>query len=66
VSSSHQFANIMTKGLSIQLFTDFLSRLSVCDSPDAIVVVVRDCIGLYIGKIFCNCIVLQVILALYI
>jgi hypothetical protein len=58
VSSSHQFANIMTKGLSIQLFTDFLSSLCIHDSLDAIVVVVRDCIGLYIGKSFISVIAL--------
>ena len=33
VPSSHQFANIMTKGLPVQLFTDFRSSLCVRDSP---------------------------------
>jgi hypothetical protein len=33
VSSSHQFADIMTKGLLVQLFTDFRSSLYVCDPP---------------------------------
>jgi hypothetical protein len=33
VSSSHQFANIMTKGLPVQLFTDFRSSLCVCEPP---------------------------------
>jgi hypothetical protein len=33
MSSSHQFADIMTKGLHVQLFTDFWSSLRVRDSP---------------------------------
>ncbi|XP_021317661.1 uncharacterized protein LOC110435888 [Sorghum bicolor] len=33
VPSSHQFADIMTKGLPVQLFTDFRSSLCVRDSP---------------------------------
>jgi hypothetical protein len=34
VSSSLQFADIMTKGLPVQLFTDFRSSLCVRDTPD--------------------------------
>ena len=33
VPSSHQFADIMTKGLPVQLFTDFRSSLCVRDPP---------------------------------
>jgi hypothetical protein len=33
VPSSHQFADIMTKGLPVQLFTEFKSSLCVRDSP---------------------------------
>jgi hypothetical protein len=33
VPSSHQFANIMTKGLPVQLFSDFRSSLCVRDPP---------------------------------
>jgi hypothetical protein len=33
VPSSHQFADIMTKGLPVQLFTDFRSSLCVRDTP---------------------------------
>jgi len=33
VSSSHQFADIMTKGLPVQLFIDFRSSLCVRDTP---------------------------------
>jgi len=33
VPSSHQFADIMTKGLSVQLFTDFRTSLCVRDFP---------------------------------
>jgi hypothetical protein len=33
VPSSHQFAEIMTKGLPVQLFTDFRSSLCVRDTP---------------------------------
>jgi hypothetical protein len=32
VPSSHQFADIMTKGLPVQLFTDFRSSLCVRDT----------------------------------
>jgi hypothetical protein len=32
VPSSHQFADIMTKGLPVQLFSDFRSSLCVRDS----------------------------------
>jgi len=32
VPSSRQFADIMTKGLPVQLFTDFRSSLCVCDT----------------------------------
>jgi hypothetical protein len=35
VPSSHQFADIMTKGLPVQLFTDFRSSLCVRDPPTA-------------------------------
>ncbi|WVZ78234.1 hypothetical protein U9M48_025980 [Paspalum notatum var. saurae] len=35
VPSSHQFADIMTKGLPVQLFTEFRSSLCVRDSPAA-------------------------------
>ncbi|WVZ90303.1 LOW QUALITY PROTEIN: hypothetical protein U9M48_036613, partial [Paspalum notatum var. saurae] len=35
VPSSHQFADIMTKGLPVQLFTEFRSSLCVCDPPAA-------------------------------
>jgi len=35
VPSSHQFADIMTKGLPVQLFTDFRSSLCVRDHPAA-------------------------------
>ena len=35
VPSAYQFADIMTKGLSIQLFTDFRTSLCVRDSPAA-------------------------------
>ncbi|XP_062188960.1 uncharacterized mitochondrial protein AtMg00810-like [Phragmites australis] len=35
VPSSHQLTNIMTKGLPVQLFTDFRSSLCVQDPPDA-------------------------------
>jgi hypothetical protein len=34
VPSSHQFADIMMKGLSLQLFLDFRYSLCVC-APDA-------------------------------
>jgi hypothetical protein len=34
VPSSLQFADIMTKGLPVQLFTDFRSSLCVRDTPD--------------------------------
>jgi hypothetical protein len=33
VPSSHQFDDIMTKGLPIQLFTDFRFSLGVCQDP---------------------------------
>jgi hypothetical protein len=33
VPSSHQFADIMTKGLLVQLFTDFRSSLGICQDP---------------------------------
>ena len=33
VPSSHQFADIMTKGLPVQLFIDFRSSLCVRDPP---------------------------------
>jgi hypothetical protein len=33
VPSSHQFADIMTKGLPVQLFTEFRSGLCVHDTP---------------------------------
>ena len=33
VPSSHQFADIMTKGLPVQLFTDFRSSLGVRQAP---------------------------------
>jgi len=33
VPSSRQFADIMTKGLPVQLFTDFRTSLCVCDTP---------------------------------
>jgi len=33
VPSSHQFADIMTKGLPVQLFTDFRTSLCVRDTP---------------------------------
>jgi hypothetical protein len=33
VPSSHQFADIMTKGLPVRLFTDFRSSLCVRNSP---------------------------------
>jgi hypothetical protein len=33
VPSSHQFVDIMTKGLLVQLFTDFQSSLCVCEPP---------------------------------
>jgi hypothetical protein len=33
VPSSHQFADIMTKGVPVQLFTDFRSSLCVRDTP---------------------------------
>ena len=33
VSSSHQFVDIMTKGLPVQLFTGFRSSLCVRDTP---------------------------------
>ena len=35
VPSAYQFADIMTKGLPVQLFTDFRIRLCVHDSPAA-------------------------------
>jgi len=35
VPSAHQFADIMTKGLPVQLFTDFRSSLCVRDPPTA-------------------------------
>jgi hypothetical protein len=35
IPSSHQFADIMTKGLHVQLFTDFRSSLGVCQDPPA-------------------------------
>jgi hypothetical protein len=35
IPSSHQFADIMTKGLPVQLFTDFRSSLGVCQDPPA-------------------------------
>ena len=35
VPSSHQFADIMTKGLSSPLFLDFRSSLCLCKSPAA-------------------------------
>jgi hypothetical protein len=35
IPSSHQFAEIMTKGLPVQLFTDFRSSLGVCQDPPA-------------------------------
>jgi hypothetical protein len=31
--SAHQFADIMTKGLPVQLFSDFLSSLCIRDPP---------------------------------
>jgi hypothetical protein len=34
VPSSLQFADIITKGLPVQLFTDFRSNLCVRDTPD--------------------------------
>jgi hypothetical protein len=37
VPSSRQFADIMTKGLPVQLFTDFRSSLGVCQDPPATV-----------------------------
>jgi hypothetical protein len=37
VPSTHQFADIMTKGLPVQLFTEFRSSLCVRDSPAATV-----------------------------
>jgi len=40
-SSSHQFADIMNKGLPVQLFSDFRSSLCVCQSPASIVGSVR-------------------------
>jgi len=36
VPSSHQFADIMTKGLSVQLFDEFKSSLGVRQAPPAI------------------------------
>ena len=33
VPSAHEFAYIMTKGLPVQLFTDFRSILCIRDSP---------------------------------
>lgn len=36
VPSSHQFADIMTKGLPVQLFTEFRSSLCVRDVPPAL------------------------------
>jgi len=33
VPSSHQFADMMTKGLPVQLFTDFRFSLCVCEPP---------------------------------
>ena len=36
VTSSHQFVDIMTKGLPVQLFTDFRSSLGVHQAPPAI------------------------------
>jgi hypothetical protein len=35
VPSSHQFADIMTKGLPVQLFTEFRSSLCVRSPPAA-------------------------------
>jgi hypothetical protein len=35
VPSSHQFADIMTKGLPVQLFTKFRSSLCIRDPPTA-------------------------------
>ena len=35
VPSSHQFADIMTKGLPVQLFTDFRSSLGVRQATTA-------------------------------
>ena len=35
VPSSHQYADIMTKGLPVQLFTDFRSSLGVRDASPA-------------------------------
>ena len=35
VPSAYQFADIMTKGLPVQLFTDFRTSLCVRDSPAA-------------------------------
>ena len=35
VPSSHQYANIMTKGLPVQLFTDFRDSLGVRLAPPA-------------------------------
>ena len=35
VPSAHQFADIMTNGLPVQLFTDFRSSLCVRDPPTA-------------------------------
>jgi hypothetical protein len=35
VPSSHQFADIMTKGLPVQLFNDFRSSLGVRHGPPA-------------------------------
>jgi hypothetical protein len=37
VPTTHQFADIMTKGLPVQLFTDFRSSLCVRDPPAATV-----------------------------
>lgn len=37
VPSAHQFADIMTKGLPVQLFTDFRTSLCICSSPAATV-----------------------------
>ena len=35
VPSSHQFTDIMTKGLHVQLFTDFRSSLCILEPPAA-------------------------------
>jgi len=51
VPSSHQYANIMTKGLPLQLFTDFRDSLGVRLAPPC------DC-GRVLDRYCCICLVL--------